>query len=253
MFKRKILLALILAFAPVTMANAAGDAEHPLTLDWSFNGPFGYYDKAAMQRGYKIYREVCSACHSMKRIAFRNLEDLGYTEDEIKAVAGQYVVEDGPNAEGDMFERAALPSDRFPAPFANDNAAKFANGGALPPDLSLITRARANGSNYVYSLLTGFEAAPEGEDLADGQYWNKYYAGHKLSMAPPLMDGIVEYEDGTPETLEQYATDVTHFLTWAADPHMEERKETGFRVLLFLLVFAIVMYAVKKKTWADLH
>ncbi len=253
MFTRQYLVILILALSPVSLAQAATEAVKPMSLEWSFNGPFGYYDKAAMQRGYKIYREVCSACHSMKRIYFRNLADLGYTEDEIKALAGQYVVEDGPNDEGDMFERAALPSDHFISPFANDNAAKFANGGALPPDLSLITRARANGSNYVYSLLTGFENAPEGEEVADGQYWNKYFPGHKLSMAPPLMDGLVAYEDGTPETVEQYAQDISHFLTWAADPHMEERKKTGFRVMIFLLIFAGVMYAVKKITWKDVH
>ncbi len=258
MLVRNIFFAVVLAVAPVSSAFASGgDTPTPPSQSWQFEeglfGMYGTYDKAALQRGYKIYREVCSSCHSMKRIYFRNLEALGYNENQIKAIAAEYTVEDGPNEEGDMFDRTAIPSDAFISPFANDNAAKFANGGALPPDLSLITKARANGSNYVYALLTGYEEAPHGADLAQGQHWNKYFAGHKLSMAPPLMDGQVTYEDGTPETLEQYSRDIVQFLTWAADPHMEARKKAGFRVLVFLILFAGIMYAVKKRTWADLH
>lgn len=255
MFVRNLLIAVIVGMTPVAGAYAAGgDGPAIPSQDWSFSGPFGTYDKGAMQRGYKIYREVCASCHSMKRIYFRNLEAMGYNEAQIKNIASEYTVEDGPNEEGDMFERAALPSDRFKSPFANEQAAKFANGGAYPPDLSLITKARANGPNYVYALLTGYEDhAPHGEDLADGQYWNTYFPGHKLSMAPPLMDGQVSYEDGSAETLNQYAHDLVQFLTWAADPYMEERKKTGMKVILFLLVFAGVMYAVKRKIWADAH
>ena len=152
-----------------------------------------------------------------------------------------------------MFERPALPSDPYPSPFANEQAAKYANGGAYPPDLSLITKARVDGSNYINALLKGYKDAPHGEELADGQYWNSYYPGHKISMAPPFGEGQISYEDGSPETVEQYSKDITYFLTWAADPYMEERKRTGFRVIIFLLVFAGVLYSVKKKIWADVH
>lgn len=254
MFVRTLLSTIIIGAMPVSAAMAAGDGPAAPSQDWSFSGPFGTYDKAAMQRGLKIYRNVCASCHSLKRIRFRNLQALGYNEAQVKNIAADYVVEDGPNEEGDMFERPAKPSDAFPKPFPNDNAAKFANGGALPPDLSLITKARANGSNYVYALLTGYqETPPHGEELSSGQYWNTYFPGHKISMAPPLMDGLVAYEDGTPETVEQYSRDITHFLTWAADPYMEERKTMGIKVILFLLVFAGIMYALKKKTWSDVH
>lgn len=252
----RIFLTLVLLL-PFSFAHAAGDAPKAPKQKWSFNkgplGAFGTYDKASLQRGLKVYRDVCAACHSLKRIHFRNLHALGYNEAQIKNIAAEYTVTDGPNEEGDMFERAALPKDKFPSPFPNDNAAKFANGGAMPPDLSLITKARKNGSNYLYALLTGYKDPPEGETLTSTQHWNKYYPGHKISMAAPLMDGQIAYEDGSPEMVEQYSKDVTHFLTWAADPHMEARKKAGFRVILFLLVFAGIMYVVKKRTWKDVH
>ncbi len=255
MYRFFLVFAFCLSFPFV--AIAAGDAPKSPSQDWSFNkgplGAFGTYDKGSLQRGFKIYREVCAACHSMKSIHFRNLYALGYTDAQIKNIASEYTVEDGPNEEGDMFERPAEPKDRFPSPFANDNAAKYANGGALPPDLSLITKARANGSNYLHALMVGYVEPPHGEVLSDGQYWNKYFPGHKISMAAPLSDGQVSYEDGSAETLDQYAHDIAHFLTWAADPHMEERKKAGFRVILFLIVFAFIMRAVKKKTWKDAH
>ncbi len=255
MFTRNVLATLIIGLTPVSAALASGDGPAIPSQDWSFSGAFGTYDKAAMQRGYKIYREVCSSCHAMKRVYFRNLEALGYNEAQIKNIAAEYtVINKEPNDEGEMFERPALPSDAFISPFANDNAAKYANGGALPPDLSLITKARRNGSNYVHALITGYvEHPPHGEEVADGQYWNTYFPGHKLSMAPPLMEGQVSYEDGTPETLDQYAQDVVQFLTWGADPHMEERKSTGFKVIIFLLMFAGVMLSVKRKIWSDAH
>ena len=256
MFVRNILSAIIISIAPFSVAMAAGGGDAPAipSQSWSFSGPFGTYDKASLQRGLKVYREVCSNCHSMKHVYYRNLSALGYNEDQIKAIASEYMVQDGPDDAGDMFEREALPSDAFVSPFPNENAAKYANGGALPTDLSLITKARANGSNYVHALLLGYkDTPPHGEHVSDGQYWNTYFPGHKLSMAPPLMDGRVDYEDGSPETLGQYAKDITYFLTWAADPHMEERKRTGFKVILFLLIFAGVMYGVKRKIWSDLH
>lgn len=245
-------LVCVLAFAPIK-AQAAGDAPKPPKQDWSFNGVFGTYDRASMQRGFKVYRQVCSACHGMKHLSYRNLTALGYTENQVKNIAAEYTVTDGPDEEGEMFERPGLPSDRFVSPYANDNQAKATNNGALPPDLSLIVKARPNGADYIHALLTGYEKAPDGYELMDGQHWNKYMPGHVIAMAAPLIDDIVMYEDETPQTVEQYSKDVTHFLKWAADPYMEDRKRIGLRVLLFLIVFAGIMYAYKRKVWADLH
>ncbi len=253
MFVRNLLFTAIISMMPVSVAFASDAGEPIPSQEWTFSGPFGTYDKAALQRGYKIYREVCANCHAMKRVYFRNLEALGYNEAQIKQIASEYTVEDGPDDEGEMFDRDALPSDAFVSPFPNEQAAKAANGGSLPPDLSLITKARGNGSNYISALMTGFTDAPNGEELSDGQYWNTYFPGHKLSMAPPLMNGLVEYEDGTPELTWQYANDIAHFLTWAADPHMEERKATGVKVILYLMILAGIMLAVKRKVWSKLH
>ena len=252
--QRLILSALVLGLTPISSAVLASGGEvKPPSQDWSFNGPFGYYDKAAMQRGYKIYREVCASCHSMKRMYFRNLDALGYNEAQIKNIAFEYTVRDGPDDEGEMFDRPALPSDHFTSPFPNSKAAAFANGGAVPPDLSLITKARANGPNYVFGLLTGYQEPPHGAEVVEGKSWNKYFPGHNISMAAPLSDGQISYEDGSAETLEQYSHDLVQFLMYAADPHMESRKKAGFRVILFLLIFAGIMYAVKKKIWKDVH
>lgn len=248
----RILLS-VLVVMPIAAANAAGDAVHAEEQDWHFSGPFGTYDRAALQRGLKVYRNVCAACHSMKRVAFRNLEALGYDEGQIKAIAAEYTVIDGPDDEGEMFERPARPSDRFPSPYANDNAAKYANNGALPPDLSLIAKARHGGADYIYGILTGYEEPPEGKTLLEGQHWNKIMPGHVIAMAEPLSDDIVAYEDETPQTKSQYAKDVAEFLTWAAEPEMEDRKRTGIKVIIFLIVFAGLMYGIKKKIWADVH
>ena len=253
---RFFLVALSLVAAMVTTypAWAAGKHSEPLPqIEWSFNGMFGTYDRLSMQRGYKVYREVCAACHSMKKLSYRNLADLGYDEGQIKNIASQYTVTDGPNDDGEMFERPALPSDRFVSPYANDNVAKASNNGALPPDLSLIVKARKDGANYLHALLTGYEEPPEGKVLQPNQYYNKYMPGNILAMAPPLQDGQVAYEDGSPETVEQYSRDVTNFLAWAAEPYMEQRKRLGIQVILFLIAFAGVMYAVKRKIWSDLH
>lgn len=237
----------------VPPAQAATGGERPPAQDWPQDGPFGTYDRAALQRGFQVYKEVCSACHAMKRVRYRNLADLGYSEDQIKTVAAQYTVADGPNDEGEMFERAALPSDPFKSPFANEKAAKAANGGAYPPDLSLIVKARAGGGDYVYALLTGYGKVPLGHEVPDGKHWNRYFAGNVISMAPPLSDGQVTYADGSPQTVSQYARDVTQFLSWAAEPELEVRKRTGIKVLIFLAVFAAVFYAAKRKIWSDLH
>lgn len=248
---------LMIGAAMVTLAampvRASEGDTHPPEMAWSFDGPFGTYDKAALQRGYKVYREVCSACHSMKRVAFRNLHALGYNEDEVKAIAAEYTVMDGPNEEGEMFERPGKPSDHFKSPFPNDNAAKYANNGALPPDLSLITKARHGGASYVYGILTGYEEAPADHTLLPGQHWNKYMPGHVIAMAAPLSDGQITYDDGAPATVDQYARDVAQFLTWTAEPELESRKRMGVKVILFLAVFAGLMYGVKRKIWASVH
>jgi len=243
----------------------------PHQRDWSFAGPFGTYDKGQLQRGFKVYREVCSACHSMNLVTFRTLEHLGYSEAQVRAIAADYTVTDGPNADGEMFERPALPSDRFPSPFPNEAAAAASNGGAAPPDFSLIAKARAvergfptfvfdvftqyaeSGPDYIHALLTGYELEPpEGMEIAEGTHYNPYFiAGKSLAMAQPITDGQVTYDDGSPETLEQYSRDVSAFLMWAAEPHMEDRKKTGFRVIIFLLIFAGLVYLTKRKVWSD--
>ena len=232
---------------------AGGHSEELPKQEWSFQGAFGTYDKAALQRGYKVYRQVCSACHSMEKIAFRNLVDLGYDENQIKAIAAEYSVTDGPDDEGEMFDRPALPSDRFPNPYPNSKAAAATNNGAIPPDLSLIAKARVGGPDYLYGILTGYAEPAHDIELLPGQYYNKYMPGNVLAMAPPLSEGIVAYEDGTPEHVSQYAKDVSHFLMWAAEPKLEARKAVGVKVFLFLLVFAGIMYRVKKKIWANAH
>lgn len=252
-----LLLAGVLVFSAglinANQAIAAGDAPKPPKQDWSFSGMFGTYDRAAMQRGFKVYKQVCAGCHSMKHLAYRNLMDLGYTEAQVKNIAAEYLVMDGPNDEGEMFERPAIPSDKFVSPYANDEQAKATNNGALPPDMSLIVKARKYGPDYIHAVLTGYKEAPEGYNLMPGQYYNKYMPGHVIAMAAPLSDDLIEYEDGTPQTMEQYAKDVTHFLTWASEPSLEDRKRIGLRVLIFLLIFAGVMYAYKRKIWADVH
>lgn len=244
---------------------------HPDYIDWSFAGPFGTWDLAQLQRGLKVYREVCSACHSLNLVAFRHLEDLGYGEEQIAALAAEYTVTDGPDENGEMFEREGIPSDHFPAPFPNPEAAAAANNGAVPPDLSLMAQARAvtrgfptfifdiftqyaqGGPDYIHALLTGYgHEPPEGLEIQPGTYYNPYFiAGPALAMPQPIFDGQVAYEDGTPETIDQYARDVAAFLMWAAEPHLEERKATGFVVMVFLIIFGVLLYLTKRKVWAD--
>ena len=223
------------------------------TRDWSFSGPFGTFDKAAMQRGFQAYKEVCAGCHSMKLIAFRNFADLGYSEAEIKALAAQYEVQDGPNDEGEMFMRPAIPADRMPAPYANDNAARAGNNGALPPDLSLIAKARPNGPNYLYSLLSSYDDAPDGKEVPDGMYYNVAYPGHLIAMPQPLYGDDVEFSDGAATSIEAVSADLTHFLMWAAEPKMEVRKRIGVAAVLFLSIFVIFSYLAKRRIWADVH
>ena len=232
--------------------GAGGDVTLK-TRDWSFSGPFGTFDKAAMQRGFQVYNEVCAGCHSMKLIAFRNFADLGYNEAEIKALAAQYEVQDGPNDDGEMFMRPAIPADRMPAPYANDNAARAGNNGALPPDLSLIAKARPNGPDYLYSLLSSYDDAPNGEEVPDGMYYNAAYPGHLIAMPQPLYGDDVEYSDGAATSIEAVSADLTQFLMWAAEPKMEVRKRIGVAAVFFLSIFVIFSYLAKRRIWADVH
>ena len=236
--------------------NAAGEAKHPHAIDWSFAGPFGTYDRNALRRGFQVYKEVCASCHGMKQISFRNLSQPGgpeFSEAEVKAIAAEYEVTDGPDDYGDMYERPALPKDRFVEPYPNVNAARAANGGAYPPDLSLITKARSGGPDYIHALLSGYKEAPEGVEMRPGLYYNPYMAGGKIAMPAPLLEELVEYGDGTPATVQQMSLDVTQFLNWAAEPELEQRKRTGFMVLIYLTIFAGLLYFSMRKIWADQH
>ncbi len=228
--------------------------------DWSFEGIFGTYDRASAQRGLQVYKEICAGCHSLDFIYYRNLADIGYSEDAIKAFAAEYEVPAGPNAEGEthsdsgeMFMRPARPSDRFVRPFPNDNAARAGNNGALPPDLSLMVEARVGGPNYLHALLTGYADPPSGKSVMEGMSYNKYFSGNQIAMAPPLSDEAVEYEDGTKATTDQMARDIVTFLAWTSEPNMEERKSMGMKVMLFLFVFTGLLIAVKRRVWSDIH
>jgi ubiquinol-cytochrome c reductase cytochrome c1 subunit len=245
--------AMAMAVGLGVVGAAAAEEVAPIQRSWSFDGLFGTFDRAAAQRGLQVYREVCSACHSLDYIAFRNLTALGFSDDQVKALASQYQITDGPNDQGEMYQRPGKPSDYFPPPFANDEAARAANGGALPPDLSLITKARPQGPDYVYSLLQGFHEAPPDAKGPPGTYYNIYFPGNWIGMPPPLSEGAVQYADGTPATVEQMAGDVATFLTWAGEPTLEARKQTGLKVILFLIVLTALFYATKRKVWASQH
>lgn len=287
----------------VSSAHAAGDAIPASEHHWSFSGLFGTYDRAALRRGFEVYKGVCAGCHGLRLVAYRNLMEIGFTEDEVKAIAAEVEVPAEPNADGEIEDRPGIPADRFKSPFPNENAARAANGGALPPDLSLITKARNNGSNYLRSLLgEGYpeqvseevrnevfkqvnaekakayklaleayedavaagknaekpqEPAPvtsiEGLKISEALSFNAYFPGFAIAMAPPLFDEGVEYSDKTKATIMQQAEDVTMFLTWAAEPKLEDRKRTGIKVILFLLLLTGLLYVVKRRIWADVH
>ncbi|MEH7868659.1 cytochrome c1 [Rhizobium laguerreae] len=244
--------------------------KHPKEEEWSFAGPFGHYDKGQLQRGLKVYTEVCAACHSMKLVPFRTLHELGYSEAQVKAFAANYEVQDGPDASGEMFTRKAVPSDYFPSPFPNAEAAAASNNGAAPPDFSLIAKARSvergfpqfvfdiftqyqeSGPDYIHALLTGYEEPPAGFQVPQGGHYNPYFnAAAVLAMPKPLSDGQVTYDDGAPATVDQYSKDVTAFLMWAAEPHLEERKRTGFMVMIFLAIFTVLIYLTKRSIYAN--
>jgi ubiquinol-cytochrome c reductase cytochrome c1 subunit len=247
----RVIIALLISFSSFG-ALADTTAKQPLQLVWPFEGIFGTFDRQAAQRGAQVYFEVCSACHSNHNLYYRNLKDIGFSEAEIKQLAQKYTVKDGPNAEGEMFDRPALPSDRFVSPYPNEEAARAANNGAYPVDLSLIIKARHDGPNYVFSLLSGYQEAPADIKLMPGLYYNPYFEGGQIAMPPPLTQGQVTFSDDTPATVEQMAKDVVVFLQWAAEPEMEHRKSMGLKVMIFFLVFTVFFYIAKKKIWKNL-
>jgi ubiquinol-cytochrome c reductase cytochrome b/c1 subunit len=255
-------------------AQEGHETPNPPRLTWSFAGPLGKFDQGQIQRGFKIYREVCSACHSLTLLSFRNLTDPsgpGFSEAQVAAIASQYKVPGAPNDQGEVEDRPARPADHFPAVFPNEQAARAANGGALPPDMSVLAKARGYergfpwflidiftqyqelGPDYIAAILKGYEDPPHGFALPQGSNYNKYFPGHALGMPKPLSDGQVEYTDGTPATVDQYAKDVAAFLMWAAEPHLVARKELGLKVMVFLLVFAGMLYFTKKKIWHEIE
>ena len=253
------LLVKIFFIAFVTaISNSAYSEEKKIEFiknDWSFEGIFGTFDRSSLQRGYQVYQEVCSGCHSIQHLSYRNLSEKGGPEfslDEAKAIAAQFEVTDGPNDEGEMFTRPRRLSDKFVNPFPNIQAATAANGGAYPPDMSVLVKARKGGADYIYSLLLGYEEAPAGYELDDGVYYNKYIPGNKIMMSKPLSEGAVEYSDGTQATEAQMAKDVVTFLTWAAEPNLEARHKMGFKVFIFLIILLTLVYFSKQKVWSRL-
>ncbi|MCC7427587.1 MAG: cytochrome c1 [Alphaproteobacteria bacterium] len=240
------------AVAAPQPALAAEATVAPPAQNWSFGGLFGTFDRASAQRGFQVYKEVCAACHGLRHLSYRHLGVLGFSAAEITAIAAEYKVPDFDD-DGQPIERDARPSDRFRSPFANEAAGRAANNGAYPPDLSVIVKARADGANYLYALLTGYGNPPAGMQLGEGMHYNEYFPGHQIAMARPLNDEQVTYADGTANTTSQMSRDLTTFLAWAAEPEMEDRKRMGVKVMLFLLILTGLMYASKRKLWSDLH
>ena len=239
-----------------TLAVNAEEKVDLLKTDWSFKGLFGKFDRGSLQRGYQVYSEVCAGCHSMKYVSYRNLSEPGgpeFSEQQVKAIAANFEVTDGPNNDGEMFIRPAKLSDKFVMPFENVKAAQAANGGAYPPDMSVLAKARSGGVDYIYSVLLGYEDPPSGVTLDDGVYYNKYMYGNKIKMSQPLMEGAVEYSDGTVASEEQMAKDVTTFLMWAAEPHLEARHKMGFKAILYLIILTILVYFSMKKIWSRIE
>jgi ubiquinol-cytochrome c reductase cytochrome c1 subunit len=248
MFKKTILF-MFLAF--ISTQVFASDAAHPPKMNWSFQSIFGTYDRAALQRGFQVYHEVCAACHSLNHLAYRHLAGIGMTPETIKALAAEKEIRGGFTEEGEIFKRPGIAADHIAPPYINDKAAKAANNGSLPPDLSLIVKARAHGPDYIHALLTGYAEPPKEVELGENMHYNKYFAGHQIAMIAPLSEGLVSYTDGTPTNVEQYAKDVVTFLTWAGDPKMEERKSTGFKVMFFLIILTLFMFFTKRRVWRN--
>ncbi len=250
------LFSLILIFVGMTFNVFSAEKVEYLKTDWSFKGLFGKFDRGSLQRGYQVYTEVCSSCHSMKYLSYRNLAEKGgpeFTEEQAKAIAASFEVTDGPNSDGEMFTRPGKLSDKFVMPYENIKAAQAANGGAYPPDMSVLVKARKGGADYIYSLLQGYEDPPIGVTLDDGVYYNKFMYGNKIKMANQLSDGLVEYADGTEATVEQMSKDVTTFLMWAAEPHLEARHKMGFKAIVYLIILTTLVYFSMKKIWSRIE
>jgi ubiquinol-cytochrome c reductase cytochrome c1 subunit len=249
---KKVLSILVIIFASLR-PSFAEESTDLLKVDWSFKGLTGKFDRASLQRGFQVYKEVCSSCHSMQYLSYRNLGEEGGPEfsiEEVKAIAASVEVQDGPDIQGEMFTRPGRPSDKFVSPYPNVNASTAANGGAYPPDMSVLVKARTGGANYIYSILMGYEEKPEKFILDDGVYYNKYMSGNKIKMSKPLVDEIVEYTDGTLATEAQMAKDVTTFLTWAAEPELEARHKLGVKVLIYLILLSVLVYLSMKRIWS---
>ena len=247
----KILITII--FFITTNSIKSAEKIELINQNWPFHGFFGRFDQSSLQRGFKVYREVCAGCHGIKHVSYRDLNSIGLTKDEIKSLAAEYEIKDGPNDEGDMYMRFAKPSDKFVGPYSNDKEARLANNGAYPPDLSLIVKARAGGADYLYSLLNGYVDEPEEFELNDGMYYNLIYPGKQIAMPQPIYDDMFEYDDGTIASQDQIIRDVTSFLAWTAEPELEERKSMGVKVIFFLILITLMLYAVKRKVWKDIE
>ena len=247
------LFSVIILFSLSSVSVISAEKVEFLKTDWTFKGLFGKFDRASLQRGYQVYTEVCAACHSMKYLSYRNLSEKGGPEFSVaqaKAIAASFEVTDGPNADGEMFQRPGKLSDKFVMPYENVKAAEAANGGAYPPDMSVLVKARGGGVDYIYSLLQGYEEAPSGMILDDGVHYNKYMYGNKIKMSAPLSDGIIEYSDGTNASVEQMSKDVTTFLMWAAEPSLEARHQMGFKAIVYLIILTILVYFSMKRIWS---
>ena len=250
-FKTICLIFLLTNFLVISVT--AEEKKKLLSTDWSFKGYFGKFDRGSLQRGYQVYQEVCASCHSMKYLSYRNLSEKGgpeFSEEQAKAIASNFEVTDGPNDDGEMFTRPAKLSDKFVNPYQNDKEAIASNGGAYPPDMSVLVKARSGGADYVYSVLLGYEDPPSGIVLDDGVYYNKYMYGNAIKMPNPLSDGLVEYNDGTEATEEQMAKDVVTFLAWSAEPHLEARHKIGFKAIIYLIILALLAYLSMKRVWS---
>ena len=248
----KIFLAIFISLISFSAFSEEINSNY-LKTNWSFKGIFGTFDRSSLQRGYQVYQEVCAGCHSMQHLSYRNLSEKGgpeFTVEEAKAIAAQFEVEDGPNSDGEMFMRPGRLSDKFVSPYPNVEASTAANGGAYPPDMSVLAKARAGGADYIYSLLLGYEDVPEGFELDDGVYYNKYMPGNKIKMSAPISDGLVEYADGTEATTAQMSKDVTTFLVWASEPHLEAQHRIGFKSIIYLIVLLTLVYMSKQKVWS---
>ena len=252
-FNFKKLIIVILSTLIFIKPLFSAETIDPIKVNWSFKELTGKFDRASLQRGFQVYKEVCSSCHSMQYLSYRNLGEPGgpeFTLEEVKAIAASVEIEDGPDSQGEMFTRPGKPSDKFKSPYPNVESSTAANGGAYPPDMSVLVKARPGGADYMYSVLVGYEEPPAGMKLDDGVYYNKYMIGQKIKMASPLSEGIVEYSDGTEATMDQMAKDVTTFLAWAAEPELEERHRVGFKVIIYLILLTILVYLSMKKIWS---